>query len=83
MIYCITDYNLQRLTGQTILIHPVFIRDLTHFRAQIYGCETTLLCCYKDLKFAKQNKNVSTEFKQQYESKVVAATVERVTTDNV
>lgn len=77
------DFELQRLAGQVVTLHPVFIKDLSYFRAQIFGCDTTLMCCYKDLKYVMQNQAVSVEFKRQYEGQYVVAKVEAVTSDNV
>lgn len=77
------DCEIKKLTGQLIFIHPIFIKDLSFFRAQTFGCDITFICCYKDLKYVKQNQALSVEFKRQYENQTFMAKVESVTNDNV
>lgn len=74
---------MKQLTGQVIAIIPIFIKDLSFFRAQIIGCEPILICCYEDLRYAKQNQALSVEFKRQYENQIMLAKVELVGTTNV
>lgn len=74
---------MKQLVGQVINIHTIYIKDLTFFRARLFGCDTPFICCYKDVKFAKQNQAVSVEFKRQYENQTLMARVESIAFDNV
>lgn len=62
---------------------PIYIKDLSLFRSEIFGCETKFVCCYRDLNHAKQKQALSAKFKRLYENQTVMAYVESVTVENV
>lgn len=83
LIFSIPDLEINLLADQVVNLHIVFIKDLVYFRAQLFGCATTWMCCYSNVKVARQNPALSVEFKRLFESKYVAAKVDKVTTSNV
>lgn len=76
------EIKLSRLVDQTIFIKPTSIKDLSCFRAQIFGCDITLMCAYKNLKALKTNPKLNAEFKK-LENANLLVRVDSVTGDNV
>lgn len=78
----VTDVQHSRLVGQTIFIQPTSIKDLSCFRAKVFGCEFTFMCSYKELKVLKKNPGLNAEFKKLEKSNLLVR-IDSVTSDNV
>lgn len=80
--FFVADVKHSRLVGQTIFIQPTSVKDLSCFRAQIFGCDVAFMCSYKNLKVLKSNPRLNAEFKK-LEKSTILVRIDSATSDNV